>query len=179
MSKHIELAKKLKALADRGVGGEKINAKKMLRDFMKKHRLSIEDIDGEKKEKHFFKASGRDRILLHQIVKRVNYDLEFYEIPAALVKKWNCEGNNYAWCTVSEYIEIEAMFKIYRKLLREEYKLFYHAFLMANDLLCRPPKLKTEEELSPQEYKDLLRSMAMASNIKKETFRRQLAEKNK
>ena len=50
MSKYIELAKKLKALADRGIGGEKINAEKMLNALMKKHKISIEDIEGEKQE---------------------------------------------------------------------------------------------------------------------------------
>jgi hypothetical protein len=38
-------AKKLKALADKGVGGEKNNAKKMLDDYLKKHNLKLDDID--------------------------------------------------------------------------------------------------------------------------------------
>lgn len=31
------MAKKLKALADKGVGGEKVNAEKMLNDLLKKN----------------------------------------------------------------------------------------------------------------------------------------------
>lgn len=37
--KILEKARKLKALADRGVGGEKENAQRMLEEYMKKHGL--------------------------------------------------------------------------------------------------------------------------------------------
>ena len=46
MSKYLELAKKLKALADKGVGGEKDTADRMLKDLMRrqthgKHRMNL------------------------------------------------------------------------------------------------------------------------------------------
>ena len=55
MSKNIELAKKLKALADKGIGGEKSNAEAMLNNLMKKHNITIEEIEGEKLMDFFFK----------------------------------------------------------------------------------------------------------------------------
>lgn len=42
--KILDKAKKLKELADRGVGGEKINAKTILDNFMAKHNISIDEI---------------------------------------------------------------------------------------------------------------------------------------
>lgn len=43
-SKYLELAKKIKALADRGVGGEKINAAAMLELHMTRHGITMENI---------------------------------------------------------------------------------------------------------------------------------------
>lgn len=41
--KILETARKLKALADRGEGGEKENAKRMLEKYMKKHNLTFKN----------------------------------------------------------------------------------------------------------------------------------------
>lgn len=46
-NKAIDKAKKLKALADRGIGGEKLNAKAQLDKLMKEHNLSDTDVDTE------------------------------------------------------------------------------------------------------------------------------------
>jgi len=42
--KILDRAKKLKELADRGVGGEMANAKDMLKKYMDKHKITMEDI---------------------------------------------------------------------------------------------------------------------------------------
>ena len=87
MEKNIELAKKLKALSDRGVGGEKINAEKLLNDLLKKHGLTIEDVEGEKTDVYCFKASGIYAQLLLQIIKRVGFDLKVWMFSAKKVKE--------------------------------------------------------------------------------------------
>jgi len=45
-SKILDKAKKLKELADRGVGGEQDNAKDMLEKYMLKHSIDINEIQG-------------------------------------------------------------------------------------------------------------------------------------
>jgi len=45
-SKIIDKAKKLKELADRGVGGEKENAKRMYDAYKKKHNITDEEVEG-------------------------------------------------------------------------------------------------------------------------------------
>lgn len=45
-NKILEKAKKLKELALRGVDGEMDNAKVMLENYMKKHNISEEELDG-------------------------------------------------------------------------------------------------------------------------------------
>lgn len=174
MNKHIDLAKKLKALADKGVGGEKTNAEKMLMDLLSKHKLTIEDIEGEKVTMYFFKASGEKVALLSQIIKRVSYDLKFYDIPADVVKRRGLDGSYATECTAAQYVEIESMIEFYWRLYKEELKVFYHAFLDANDLLAQPPVPKTVEELSPEELEKWKRSKQMSSTIKSETHRKQI-----
>lgn len=181
MDKHIELIKKLKALADKGVGGEAENAQQMLEKMLLKHNLTIEDIVGEQKNDYYFKASGIKAKLLTQIIKRVNYDLKIYDIPSNVVKKYSLSGNVMTTCTVAEFIEIEQMFYIYDNLYKRESEIFYKAFLTANDLLARPPKdeQKTTKDLSKDELEEWKRTQEMASKIKKESIRKQIQGETK
>lgn len=177
MEKHIELIKKLKALSEKGVGGEAINAQKFFQKMLHKHNLTISDIDGEKQEDFFFNARGINARLFHQIVKRVNYDLKVYQFPSAKVKQFKLTGNSMVTCTPAEFIEIEQMFDVYTKLYKKESEVFYSAFLSANDLLARPPKeeQKSTDDLTPEELEEWMRVNQMAGNIKKETIRKQLS----
>ena len=43
--KYLELARKLKALADKGIDGEKYNAQKQLDKIMKKYGIRMEDLE--------------------------------------------------------------------------------------------------------------------------------------
>lgn len=176
MEKHIELIRKIKALAERGVDGEAINAKDLLLKMLNRHNLTIEDIEGEKQQDYFFKAHGINGTLLHQIAKRVNYALKVYEFPASKIKEYNLSGNLMVTCTPAEFIEIEQMFHVYSKLYKEESEVFYMAFLSANDLLATPPedKQKSTDDLTPEELENWRRANQMASKIKRETIRKQL-----
>ena len=49
-----EKLKKLKTLAERGVGGEKTTAEKLYREFMEKYEIREEEILSEKIETHWF-----------------------------------------------------------------------------------------------------------------------------
>lgn len=78
MSKCLDLAKKLKALADRGVGGEKINAEVKLRELMDKHGFTMLDIEGDKVDYHKFKVMPGYTKLFAQIVVTIvgkGYDI--------------------------------------------------------------------------------------------------------
>jgi hypothetical protein len=179
MNKNIELAKKLKALADRGIDGEKINAQKFLDDMLKKHNLSIEDIENEKIDDYYFSPKEEDEKLLYQITKRVNPEIKCYKIPQKKVKEYALNGNFIISCILSEYIEIEAMFDIYKKHFEKEFEIFWYAFCKANDLLIQTKEKRELSSLDPEELEKVTRSYAMAKNIKAETYRKQLANKNK
>ena len=176
MSKQIELAKKLKALAEKGIGGEKTNAEKMLNDLLQKHNLSIEEIEGEKKQDFYFNILDKNSWkLLYQIIKHVNFEIRcFGEIPKEKVEHHKLKGNYLIEATVCEYVEIEAKFDFYYRLYKEELDTFLSAFIEANDLGVDNPNLTVKEELSKEELLELYRIQAMASKIKKGEFRKQL-----
>jgi hypothetical protein len=175
MSKHIELAKKLKALAEKGIGGEKTTAEKMLNDLLKKHNLTIEEVEGEKLQDFYFSINDKHIwTLLYQIIKYVNLEIRcFGEIPKDKIRELKLKGNYLVECTVSEYIEIEAKFDFYSKLYKSELDTFLSAFIEANDLGINDPN-RVSEELTHEEYLELLRIEGMASKIKKGEFRKQL-----
>lgn len=178
MANHIELLKKLKALSDKGVGGEAENAQQMLTKMLEKHNLTIEDIEGVQTHDYYFNAKGIEGELLLQIVKRVNYDLKVYGFPQKVIKDFGLKGNTLVTCTHAEFIEIEQMFDVYKKLFKKESEIFYTAFLSANDLLISPPKEKqrTVDDLSEKELEKWNRVQQISKNIKSETIRRQISE---
>ena len=175
MSKHIELAKKLKALADRGVDGEKYNAEQKLKDLLKKHNLTLEDIEGESILEHFFTLNEQHHSLWFQIIKKVNYDIKCYgPIEKSKVKQYKLAGNYIIESTVSDYIEIEAKFNFYKDLYEKESKVFYDAFIQANGLGVNR-KHSDEKELSKEELEAQLRILKMAEQIKKGDFRKRIS----
>lgn len=180
MSKHIELAKKLKALADQGVGGEKINAETMLNALLKKYKITLEEIEGESIKKYFFNLNPEEYRFFHQIVKNVNFSIKVYgPIPKKKIKTLQIEGNLFIESTASDYIEIETKFEFYKGLYEEELEIFYNAFLTANKLLALDPdKTRTTADLSPEEWQEYQRIQNMANKIKVGQFRKQLDEKN-
>lgn len=175
MSKHIELAKKLKALTEKGIGGEKINAIKMLNDLLKKHNITVEEIEGEKLFDFYFTINDKHVFsLLYQIVKKININIRcFGEIPKSKIKSLKLKGNYLIECTSSEFIEIEAKFDFYHRLYKTELDTFLSAFIEANDLGVDNPN-REEKQLSKEEYEELLRIKEMASKIKKGEFHKQL-----
>lgn len=178
MSKIIELGRKIKALADKGVGGEKLNAEKMLQDFIKKHNIKIEDIEGEEMSDYFFKLNTDiERRLFPQIGKSIRYNLKLYgEITKKVIKDYGLDGNFMVTCTLSEFIELKSKLHFYSELYKEEIEIFFTAFVTANDLLINPPsEIKRDiTDLTQKELDEFHRVQKMSSNIKKGNFMRQL-----
>ena len=181
MSKYIELAKKLKALAERGIDGEKQTAEKMLSALLKKHKITIEEIEDEKLEKYYFKLETGEHDLWHQIIKQVNYYIKCYgEFPKKLIKELELGGNYMIECTATNYIEIEAKYSFYKRLYNDELDIFYSAFLKANDLLVDNPNKKDNgsemsiADVNMEDYKKWKRIKDIADKITVGQFRKQL-----
>ena len=73
--KNIELMKKLMALAERGVGGEKETTKRKLAQLMDKYGVSDADLSDEALEDHEYKYRDQnEKKLLRQIFYKINHE---------------------------------------------------------------------------------------------------------
>ena len=173
MSKHIELARKLKALAEKGVGGEKANAERMLSEFLQRHDLSEQDLEDEVVNRYFLNMTDDTGKLWIQVIRRVNRSIPIYgKYTAKIIKELRLTGNYMIKCTVAEYVEIEVMYETYSRLLKKEYEVFFRAFCTANDLLIAAGP--DDNKATPEELAEQRRANQMASTIKSETHRKQL-----
>lgn len=169
MKDKINLAKKLKALADRGIGGERDNARRMLEKFMLENGITDEDLNSDQ-TKHFqFKVPKHPALvnkLFYQLVWKIAGLGKIYE-------RSNQRAYLYVLCTSDEAVEIEAQFGFYARLLKKEMDLFYSVFLHKHKIFGEQEIEKDEPELSPEDYK---RMMILKAGLSDETYLKQLQE---
>ena len=76
-----QLLNKLKALAERGVGGEKETAQRKLKKLMKKYDVEEADLSDEKKENFEFKYKNKfEKQLFKWNRQKIYYSDRMYEI---------------------------------------------------------------------------------------------------
>lgn len=165
MSKYIELAKKLKILSEQGVAGERYNAQKMLDNLIRKHNISFEQIESEKKEQLVYIVKKSQARLFSQVVYSVLG--KEYEVRVSIkhpTQKW-------VMSTKSQEIEIRLKFDFYWKAYQKQLEIFYQAFLQKNSIFPDDPELKLKEsELTEEEKERRRRIVAMAIGMEKEEF---------
>ena len=130
--KIIQLAKKLKALAERGIGGEKINAQNMLDKLLMENDLTIEQINEPDRKDHFFEYKFKQRDILVQVIRSIMGNKSIYTVTGK--KTVICIS-----CDNAEYIEIQAAFNVFWKAYEKELDLFLVAFVSKNKLFAAGP----------------------------------------
>lgn len=148
----INKLKKIAALADRGVGGERVNAKIQLEKLLEKYSLDMSDIQGQADqptEWWFFPYATRvEKDLLIQCYATLN--LADDEGFLRYRRSRNPRGLKFELTTMQK-AELADMYKYYRKLYTKEMKLLFSAFLNKHNLFSEssgdrePPKLSLEE----------------------------------
>ena len=148
----INRLKKLKALAEGGVGGEAENADALLARIAKANGIDIDRIDEEKKIEFRIKLSYTwQKKLIWQLIGLVNNDIKMWNDfkfrrnkPTPIPRIYVLE------CTQAEWIEILSKFTVLERDYKRQLDAFYRAFLIRNDLLLPAsddaPE-PTEEEL--------------------------------
>lgn len=160
MSDKKELLRKIKALAERGEGGEATTAAAMLAKMMKKYGVSERDIDEQKTDRYEFRWSKPfEDLLLGQIIYMVMGDVPTYHYTGSRKKV------KLVYCTAVEKIEIEATFEFYRHHLAEGLKTYYHAFVMREELF--PDESKKPDETPKREITE--EELILAGALEKHT----------
>ena len=154
--KNQELLRKLKALADRGVGGEKENARRILQELLDKYNIAEADLDDDILEEHIFKACGaRERTLLIQTCFKVtNGDRQVYSYK----KGKGSRSEICCSCTKAEAVRIGFEFDFFRELWKDEEDLFFRSFIQKHRIFDNKPG--EGKELEPGELARMMGMMA-------------------
>lgn len=163
------LLKKLQALAERGVGGEKANAQRMLDDMLKKLGLTMEDLIEDPVDVRLIKYKDElQKKFYNQVIASVMGNISIWghkQYKKTLIFE----------ATHTEYIEIKAKcIFFFRDYIRQR-QLFYKAYIQKNELYRKNEGEKQEDDkMSEEEYWEL---MQMMKGIEKKEFRTQLDKK--
>lgn len=163
--------KKLKALADKGVGGEKENAESMLKRLMEKHGVSIEEIEEDQKIPRDLKFTKKNEQLFWQILSHIMGGAAQYRSHKNSTTRIRIE------MTSSEHIEFEAKMNFFQKKFEEDFSIFYRAFIHKNDLFSKPSDLSSEpKEMTPEEIDEYFKVKEMMQGMKKHNHSKLLGE---
>lgn len=135
-AKNMELLRKLKALAERGIGGEKETARNLLDRLMKKYGVEEVDLSDEAVEEHGYSFSTEwERKLLHQLFFKIAEDREVYRYKYG-------EGARtklFCVCTKAEAVQISVEYDFYRELWKDELGMFFLAFVQKHKIFSDRP----------------------------------------
>ncbi len=174
MSNKAELLQKIKALADRGVDGERESAQALLSRLMKQYGISEAELEEEQRETAWFRYSQEtERRLLNQIIYMVTGKSGFGCVGAYTRRKRKEMGTH---CTAAERLEIEANYEFFKAAMKAELEVFYTAFSSKNHLFPSPDKCPTKdiEDLTTEEREKVLKAGLMMEGMERHTLRKAL-----
>ncbi len=180
--KILETAKKLKALSDRSIDGEKENAISMLMRFMGKHGITTEMIEGKVIKKHyvFLEPMFEKRFFMQICASVLGSSYSVYRYTYKLTRsKENVGKNRYGIeCTDAEFIEIEAKHEFYFKHFLDELDIFRSAFIQKNKIYQKQTDTdmddEDETELTIEERRRLFKIANIMAGMDRKVFLKQL-----
>jgi hypothetical protein len=175
MDKVKELAKKLKALADRGEGGERLTAENMLQKLLKKHDISIAEIEGESTEIEMISISKKYEFISHIIIQSVVGECPFYSFTNKDTGK-NLSSKTGVKCTKAEFIEIQAKLDFYYKVFETELHYFEIAFLHKNNIEPKTFNPENDDRRKQLSYEESQKIRLISGGIDEHPFLKQIGE---
>lgn len=169
--KTIQRIKKLQALAERGVGGEKETAAKMLQRLLEKNGIStLEELEKEEAEYFLFSYKGRHEI---KLLKQCIYKVLGYSDNTEYYRTRGTRQKIGIYCTKAQRIEIELEFEFYRNVFYEELSVFMDAFIQAQKIFPPDAPHGSFDEFNERDMKIAL----MAGGIDKRTRAEMIEER--
>lgn len=155
----LQKIKRVQALAERGVAGERESAAATLDRLMKQYGISEADIAEERREMAWFRYKTLiERKLLAQVIYAVTGRIGSGCVGAYTGRKIKQLGIE---CTAAERLEIKFDYDFFRAALEEEMERFYSAFVMKNRIY--PPDGKECEELPEPEETSMEESLKLSA----------------
>lgn len=155
-------AKKLYALALRGVGGEREQARQILDKLLVKYDLSISDIEDTQVEMRYFHYVGEEqRIILRQVAYKVTDDINSAHGVRYADTKSSEEDILAVECTAGQEVEINFLFDFYVQLWESEKSFMIKAFVQKHQLFGKPDDTASDE----MDKTDLRRIIKMMKSL--------------
>jgi len=164
--------KKVLALAEKGVGGEREAAQKLLDKLLSQHNLTIEDIKSEKTSVFYFGYNtAMEQTILHHTVSAVLEKTDF-EIFTRIVNGRATRKDGFI-LTKGQKIEVEFRYSAYRTSLKKELETFLIAFIHKNRIFHFSEDDEQENKLS---FEQMQKILSMAGTIDKTEIHKQIGE---
>lgn len=177
----VELYNKLKALADKGVDGEKDVAYRMLNRLIKKHNISEEDLLSLNMHKRTFHIGTNSTYLhlFHQVaISVIGRKRDIMGVPHK--KRPNIYNEAYIYITDEEFVRIsflyETYLKAFKKQLRQCKKDFFVAFVHKNEIYPTDNLEKADNTESGLDAEEALRIRQLMAGIEKTEVNKPLPE---
>jgi hypothetical protein len=155
-------ARRIAELARRGEDGERVNAERILADFMAKHAITDADlIDSEEKDYRFDAPKEMVECMLASQCITSSADTTVYTIK---LKNSSKVKFLEARLTAAQYAEASMKMAVMLPIFREEQRTFFHAFLFANQLLG---KGKSDRKWTEEELQHFRRAKSMSMFVKR------------
>lgn len=149
-----ELLMKLKALAERGVDGEKINAQKILDKMLEKHGITMEDLEEESVQDHVLFFKLKQRRIVNQIIAWVMGNTN-------AIYDTNKKTAYIIECTKAQFVEIECKIDIYWKAFEKEQEKLLMAFFIKHGIFGE----RSNEKPTPEQVKEYMQAKQMSAGI--------------
>ena len=119
--------KKLQALAERGVGGEKETAARKLQELLEKNGIS--SVEELAQDEYIFTLFSYNGVLGRKLLSQCIYKLMGYDSDRTQYKPPHTRQKIGVYCTKAQKLEIELEFEFYERLFEEQQELFLSAFI--------------------------------------------------
>lgn len=170
-----ELLKKLQALAERGVGGEKEGAQKKLDQLMKKYGIEEADLSEDKEEDYDFRYHNEfEKKILWQLFYKIVPDFRSHTY---FYQHGKGSRNTYGIrCTKSQALQIQIEYDFYCDLWKEEVDFFMGGFIQKHRIFAVPTS-REHVDTTPMSKEDLMRMCSMMEGMKNKSIQPMLETK--
>lgn len=143
---------KLLAVANRGVGGEAVNARAALEAAMKRQGVTMADLDDDRKEWMFFECKGGEstKRLLVQILRTVCG-------PVSLYRKTPRSHTLGCEMTKAQASEVDMLWTAHKRQWEKEEEALFIAYIHKQDLFPKADKDADRPEQEPIDQEQLKR----------------------
>ena len=153
-----ELLRKLQALAQRGVGGEKESAQKKLEELMEKYGVEEADLTDEAEEDNdFFYKNEFEKKILIQLFYKIVPD---YERKTYTYRYGRGSRRTYGiTCTAAQALQIKIEYEFYKTLWEEEVNFFMKAFIQKHRIFDCAAKPVNQDPMDKEKLKRMASMM--------------------